>query len=54
MDYEDLAKFQHTANTGSTGSGKSVGLQCLIMSLASFRSVAEVNLLIIDAGGRSL
>lgn len=54
MDYEDLAKFQHTAYTGSTGSGKSVGLQCLIMSLASFRSAAEVNLLIIDAGGRSL
>lgn len=54
MDYEDLAKFQHTAYTGSTGSGKSVGLQCLIMSLASYRSPEEVNFVIIDAGGRSL
>ncbi len=53
-DYEDLSQMQHTAYTGSTGSGKSVGLQCLIMSLATFRSPKEVNLLIIDVGGRSL
>lgn len=52
--YEDLAELKHTAYTGSTGSGKSVGLQCLIMSLASFRSAEEVNFLIIDAGGGSL
>lgn len=54
LDYEDLSQMQHTAYTGSTGSGKSVGLQCLIMSLATFRSPEEVNLLIIDVGGRSL
>lgn len=53
-DYEDLSQMQHTAYTGSTGSGKSVGLQCLIMSLVTFRSPEEVNLLIIDVGGRSL
>ncbi len=53
-NYEDLSQMQHTAYTGSTGSGKSVGLQCLIMSLATFRSPEEVNLLIIDVGGRSL
>lgn len=52
--YEDLADMLHTAYTGSTGSGKSVGLQCLIMSLASFRSPEEVNFVIIDAGGESL
>ena len=52
--YEDLADLMHTAYTGSTGSGKSVGLQCLIMSLASFRSPEEVNFVIIDAGGGSL
>lgn len=52
--YEGLADLKHTAYTGSTGSGKSVGLQCLIMSLASFRSPEEVNFLIIDAGGGSL
>lgn len=52
--YEDLANMLHTAYTGSTGSGKSVGLQCLIMSLASFRSPEEVNFVIIDAGGGSL
>lgn len=52
--YEDLADLKHTAYTGSTGSGKSVGLQCLIMSLASFRSPEEVNFLIIDVGGGSL
>lgn len=52
--YEDLADLLHTAYTGSTGSGKSVGLQCLIMSLASFRSPEEVNFVIIDAGGGSL
>lgn len=54
LDYEDLADLMHTAYTGSTGSGKSVGLQCLIMSLASFRSPEEVNFVIIDAGGGSL
>lgn len=52
--YEDLADLKHTAYTGSTGSGKSVGLQCLITSLASFCSPEEVNFLIIDAGGGSL
>ncbi|MGN1340106.1 MAG: FtsK/SpoIIIE domain-containing protein [Oscillospiraceae bacterium] len=52
--YEDLADMLHTAYTGSTGSGKSVGLQCLIMSLASFRSPEEVNFVIIDGGGGSL
>lgn len=52
--YEDLAELKHIAYTGSTGSGKSVGLQCLITSLASFRSPEEVNFLIIDAGGGSL
>ena len=54
LDYEDISQMQHTAYTGSTGSGKSVGLQCLIMSLVTFRSPEEVNLLIIDVGGRSL
>lgn len=54
LDYEDISQMQHTAYTGSTGSGKSVGLQCLIMSLVTFRSPKEVNLLIIDVGGRSL
>ena len=54
LDYEDISQMQHTAYTGSTGSGKSIGLQCLIMSLATFRSPEELNLLIIDVGGRSL
>ena len=54
LDYEDLSDLMHTAYTGSTGSGKSVGLQCLILSLATLRSVSEVNLMILDAGGTTL
>ena len=54
LDYEDLGDLMHTAYTGSTGSGKSVGLQCMILSLVKLRSVSEVNLIILDAGGTTL
>lgn len=46
--FADIAKFPHLLVAGSTGSGKSVGLNTAISSLISVRSPDEVKLLLID------
>lgn len=50
----DLTDMLHIICAGSTGSGKSVFLNCLILSLIMKCSVQEVNLLIFDVGATSL
>ncbi len=50
----DLAAENHLLIGGSSGSGKSVALQCLILSLITARSEARVNLLLIDVGANDL
>ena len=50
----DLATENHLLIGGSSGSGKSVALQCLISSLITSKSVARVNLLLIDIGANDL
>lgn len=50
----DLAQFPHLLLGGSTNSGKSVGLQALITSIAYSKSPAQANFILIDAGATSL
>jgi S-DNA-T family DNA segregation ATPase FtsK/SpoIIIE len=50
----DLVNDSHELNGGSTGSGKSVALRGKILSLIASRSVAEVNLLLVDVGANDL
>ena len=50
----DLAAENHLLIGGSSGSGKSVALQCLITSLITSNSVARANLLLIDVGANDL
>lgn len=54
MRFADLAKFPHSLYGGSTNSGKTVGLQSLIVSIIAKQSVNRVNLLIIDTGASGL
>ena len=54
MYFIDLAKCPHALYAGSSRSGKSVGLRCLIASIAAKKPVSEVNLIIIDTGARDL
>lgn len=54
MIFVDLAKMPHVMYAGSTNSGKSMGLICLILSLIVKQSVKNVNLLIFDVGANSL
>lgn len=54
MIFDDLAKMPHIMYAGSTNSGKSVGLLCLICSLIIKQPVRAVNLLIFDIGANSL
>ena len=50
MIFADLAKMPHVMYAGSTNSGKSMGLICLISSLILKQSVKNVNLIIFDVG----
>lgn len=51
---DDLAHFPHLLLGGSTDSGKSVGLQALIASVAYNKSPSQVNFVLIDVGATSL
>lgn len=51
---DDLARFPHLLLGGSTGSGKSVGLQALITSVAYNKPPSQVNFIPIDVGATSL
>lgn len=51
---DDLSEFPHSLLGGSTGSGKSVGLQALIASVAYNKSPSKVNFVLIDVGATSL
>lgn len=50
----DLVELNHLLIGGSSNSGKSVGLQALITSIAYSRSPNKVNFLMIDVGASSL
>lgn len=54
MVFDDLAKMPHDMYAGSTNSGKSMGLICLISSLIIKQPVRNVNLLIFDIGANTL
>ena len=54
MVLADLAKMPHVMYAGSTNSGKSMGLICLVSSLIVKQSVKNVNLIIFDVGANSL
>lgn len=54
MLFADLAKMPHVMYAGSTNSGKSVGLVCLISSLIIKQPVRSVNLIIFDVGANTL
>lgn len=54
MIFADLAEMPHVMYAGSTNSGKSVGLVCLICSLIIKQPVRNVNLLIFDVGANTL
>lgn len=54
MIFADLAKMPHVMYAGSTNSGKSMGLICLISSLIIKQPVKNVNLIIFDVGANSL
>jgi len=51
---DDLAKFPHLLIGGSTNSGKSVGLQALITSIAYGKAPSRVNFVLIDVGATDL
>lgn len=50
----DLAQFPHLLLGGSTSSGKTVGVQSLIASIAYSKSPSEVNFILIDVGAIDL
>lgn len=54
MIFVDLAKTPHVMYAGSTNSGKSMGLICLILSLLVKQPVRNVNLIIFDVGANTL
>lgn len=51
---EDLDKMVHAMYVGAPGSGKSVGLLCLILSLVCAHPASEVNLVVFDIGSDTL
>ena len=51
---DDLAQFPHLLLGGSTNSGKSVGLQALITTVAYSKSPSQVNFILIDVGATGL
>lgn len=50
----DLAQSPHLLLGGSSGSGKSVGLQSVIASVAGTKSPAEANFVLVDVGAADL
>lgn len=54
MIFADLAEMPHVMYAGSTNSGKSMGLICLISSLIVKQPVQNINLIIFDVGANSL
>ena len=54
MRFTDLVNFPHALYGGATNSGKTVGLQNLIISIAVKQSVNRVNLILIDVGTSGL
>ncbi len=53
MVFSDLASMPHALYAGASGSGKSMGLTCLVLSLLK-NPVSKVNLILIDVGASSL
>ena len=51
---EDLKEMVHALYVGASGSGKSIGLKCLVLSLVCTRQASEVNLIILDTEADSL
>ena len=54
MVFADLAEMPHAMYAGTTNSGKSIGLICLILSLIIKRPVKDVNLILFDIGAKTL
>jgi S-DNA-T family DNA segregation ATPase FtsK/SpoIIIE len=54
MRFVDLVKLIHAMYAGASGSGKSIGLLCLILSIVYLQSVNQVNLLLFDVGANTL
>ena len=54
MFFADLVNLVHVLYAGASGSGKSMGLCCLILSIAYLQSADQVNLIIFDVGANSL
>jgi S-DNA-T family DNA segregation ATPase FtsK/SpoIIIE len=50
----DLVDLRHLLIAGPSGSGKSVALRCIILSIIVKRPVSEVNILLFDIGANSL
>ena len=51
---DDLTQFPHLLLGGSTNSGKSVGLQAMITTIAYSKSPSKVNFILIDVGATGL
>lgn len=51
---EDLAELQHLIVTGPSGTGKSVALQCIVLSIITRCSIKDVRLIMYDIGANSL
>lgn len=54
MIFSDLVDMPHILYAGTTNSGKSMGLICLILSLITEQLVRRVNLLIFDTGANKM
>lgn len=54
MVFDDLAEMPHMMYAGTTNSGKSIGLICLILSLIVKQSVRKANLIIFDTGANKM
>lgn len=50
----DLVNVQHLLISGLSGTGKSVALQCMIVSMITGCSVGDLRLILFDIGGNSL
>lgn len=50
----DLSRFIHLLMGGATNSGKTVGLQALVVSMAYSKSPNQVNFILIDVGATNL
>lgn len=54
MVFSDLAQMPHIMYAGTTNSGKSMGLICLILSLITEQPVKRANLIIFDTGANEM